>query len=264
MLRKLLIQRKETLQLLILKCNKWLSSAPEGSLRISCSGRAVSFYLQSEKYHKEEKPLKISKQRILIEKLIRKDYYSKLIPAAKEELKAVESLLQIKDNQTLAKIFDKLHPERQKFVSRVEETRESSLENWLNLPESAAEPRSGSYYIPTERGELVRSRNEYLIANALFHSGIPYKYEFPYEAVNGKILHPDFYVRNINTGQSFFWEHFGMMDDPNYVESSFMYKMKLYAADGLLPGQGLITSFSNRNHSLEPEEIKLLIEKFLK
>ena len=41
-------------------------------------------------------------------------------------------------------------------------------------------------------------------------------------------LHPDFYCLNLRTRQEFAWEHFGMMDDPDYA-STTAEKLRLYA-----------------------------------
>ena len=175
----------------------------------------------------------------------------------------VDSLLGIYDREYLGKAFDDLHPARKELVKPVELTRRRNLERWIGLESPDSEPEEGKYYIPTARGELVRSRNEYLIANALFRSNIPYKYEFPYKAVNGKVLHPDFYVYNRNTGQEFFWEHFGMMDDPDYVMNNMMYKLHLFSLDNILPGRNLIVTFSGGKYELNPTVIEQVIKEYL-
>jgi hypothetical protein len=262
MLRKYLKERKSFLQKTIKQCRQWLDKAPNGRLRISCSRGSVSFYRAGERYKKEVR-LSKDKDYSLILRLAKKDYYQKLIPVAEKELESVDNLLCLKEKQTLANVIASFHPERRKLISSIEETRENALNKWIDIPTPITEPRKGSYYIPTERGEYVRSKNEYLIANALFHAGIPYKYEFPYTAVNDVILHPDFYVKNINTGQEFFWEHFGMMDNPDYVVKSFMYKISLYQAGGIILGKNLIATFSGGKNELDIGTITAMIDAYL-
>ena len=261
MLRKLLRQRKSFLQRIISQCNRWLAKSPSGSLSISCSRGIAAFYQTSGT--KTRRRLSKTKDSLLIQSLAKKDYYSSLIPIAENELNTIERLLEIKDNQTLGKVYQNLHHERQKLVTPVEETRERTIQQWVDMPYPPSEPESGKYYIPTERGEMVRSMNEYMIANALFHHGIPYKYEYPYEAINGKTLHPDFFVKNKSTGDEFFWEHFGMMDNPEYVMNSFMYKTNLYSADGFFLGKNLIVTFSGGKYSLDEETINRIIKEYL-
>ena len=263
MLRKYLKERKSFLQKTIRQCRQWLEKAPRGKLRVSCSRGSVYFYHNRKIKGKDEIRLSEKEDSQLIQKLARKDYYRMIIPVAEEELKSIEHLLSLEENQSLANVFYTLHPARRKLVSPVEETREDALRKWIDIPTPPTEPRKGSYYIPTERGEYVRSKNEYLIANALFHAGIPYKYEFPYTAINDVVLHPDFYVKNINTGQEFYWEHFGMMDNPDYVMKSFLYKINLYQADGIILGKNLIATFSGGKCELDPDTIASMIDEFL-
>lgn len=262
MLRKYLKARKTFLQKTIRQCRHWLEKAPLGKLRISCSRGSVSYY-RTEDGGKKEFRLSKDKDYSLIQRLARKDYYQKLIPVAEKELESVDNLLCLEEKQTLANVISSFHPERRKLVSPIEETREDALSKWIDIPTPSSEPRKGSYYIPTERGEYVRSRNEYLIANALFHAGIPYKYEYPYTAVNDVVIHPDFYVRNTSTGQVFFWEHFGMMDNPDYVMKNFLYKVNLYQADGIILGKNLIATFSGGKCELDIDTVSKTIDAFL-
>ena len=74
----------------------------------------------------------------------------------------------------------------------------------------------------TERGDVVRSKSEVIIANILYQNRehILYKYERPLEIVeNGrkKTIYPDFTIINKNTGKITYWEHAGRMDDPYYA-----------------------------------------------
>ena len=261
MLRKLLKQRKSFLQRIISQCNRWLAKTPSGSLSISCSRGVASFFQTSGT--KNRRRLSKINDSLLIQSLAKKDYYSSIIPIAENELNTIDKLLEIKENQTLGMVYENLHYERQKLLTPVEVTRERTLQQWIEMSCTPSEPKSGKYYIPTEQGEMVRSMNEYMIANALFHNGVPYKYEYPYEAINGKTLHPDFFIKNKNTGGEFFWEHFGMMDNPEYVMNSFMYKINLYAADGILLGKNLIATFSGGKYYLDEETINRIIKEYL-
>ena len=81
--------------------------------------------------------------------------------------------------------------------------------------------------------------------------------------MNGKTLRPDFYVHNINTDQTYFWEHFGMMNNPQYVLNSFLYKITLYEAGGIILGKNLIATFSGGEYELSEEAISDLIQTYL-
>ena len=68
----------------------------------------------------------------------------------------------------------------------------------------------------TERGDLVRSKSELVIADKLHARGIDYAYEQPLVLPNGRIRYPDFTIADHARGVSFYWEHLGMLDDPRY------------------------------------------------
>lgn len=68
----------------------------------------------------------------------------------------------------------------------------------------------------TERGELVRSKSEVIIANMLHKLHIAYAYEQPLRADDGSVRYPDFTIDDAETGQRIFLEHLGMLDEPAY------------------------------------------------
>ncbi len=58
----------------------------------------------------------------------------------------------------------------------------------------------------TEKGELVRSKSEMNIANALFRTEIPYKYECPLTLNDGRVIYPDFTVLDVYNRRLVCWE----------------------------------------------------------
>ena len=68
----------------------------------------------------------------------------------------------------------------------------------------------------TERGELVRSKSELVIADKLHARGIDYAYEQPLKLPNGRTRYPDFTIADHAMGVTYFWEHLGMLHDPAY------------------------------------------------
>ena len=68
----------------------------------------------------------------------------------------------------------------------------------------------------TERGELVRSKSELVIADKLHARGIEYTYEQPLVLPNGRTRYPDFTITDHAMGVTYFWEHLGMLHDPAY------------------------------------------------
>jgi len=68
----------------------------------------------------------------------------------------------------------------------------------------------------TERGDLVRSKSELVVADKLYNRGVEYAYEQPLVLPNGRIRYPDFTISDHVRGVTFYWEHLGMLDDPKY------------------------------------------------
>ena len=68
----------------------------------------------------------------------------------------------------------------------------------------------------TERGDLVRSKSELVIADKLHARGIDYAYEQPLVLPNGRTRYPDFTIADHARGETFYWEHLGMLDNQRY------------------------------------------------
>ena len=74
-------------------------------------------------------------------------------------------------------------------------------------------------------GTKMRSYGELMISSRLEFYGIPYRYEerIDHPGVNRV---PDFTIRRPRDGKIFYWEHFGMIDNPNYYQE-FTQKIKI-------------------------------------
>ena len=42
------------------------------------------------------------------------------------------------------------------------------------------------------------------------------------------------------TAEYYYWEHFGLLDDPKYVSESVCRKIKLYSDNGIIPSVNMI------------------------
>lgn len=111
----------------------------------------------------------------------------------------------------------------------------------------------------TARGELVRSKSEVIIADALFYNGLEYQYE-PELILEGKKKRPDFKIVDADTGEEWYWEHCGMMSDAKYAER-WSEKEKFYAKNGLLRGKNLIVTEEYAGEGLDSHEINKIIKE---
>ena len=213
-------------------------------------------------YHKTlgKKRIYLSKKtdKGIIEILVRKVYYSEVLASARKELKMVNELLKYERSQPLAVPFYKLPKEQQSIQNPVERSVEDRVELFRNLKFREKETRTGNYRVKTARGDYVRSRAEQLIADTLFEHNIPYQYEMPFRChVEGIDLYPDFTIMDPVSGETVIWEHVGMLDNPNYVET-FHNKMETYLLEGVFPGHGMILTFK----TLVKSDVESIVEAY--
>ena len=108
----------------------------------------------------------------------------------------------------------------------------------------------------TARGELVRSKSEVIIANALYYKHLVYKYE-PVLELDGHIYRPDFMIDDEDTGEKWYWEHLGRMDDPEYRKKNES-KLAFYKKHGIEEGKNLIVTYDKAG-ALDSHEVDQII-----
>ena len=85
----------------------------------------------------------------------------------------------------------------------------------------------------TDRGELVRSKSEWIIADKLYAAGIDYQYEQPL-VLGGIERLPDFTIIDDDSGLTWYWEHNGLLDNIEY-RKRWERKLAAYREEGILP-----------------------------
>ena len=119
----------------------------------------------------------------------------------------------------------------------------------------------------TTRGELVRSKSEVIVANLLHANEIDYDYEREL-VIDGRpqAKYPDFTIEDEDSGETYYWEHLGMLGSPAY-KRRWKEKQAWYVENGILPledGGGpngaLITSRDEINGGIDSAMIEKLIQ----
>jgi ATP-dependent exoDNAse (exonuclease V) alpha subunit len=120
----------------------------------------------------------------------------------------------------------------------------------------------------TERGEMVRSKSEVIIADHLAHRGVEYAYEQSL-TIDGVTKYPDFTIEDMESGENFYWEHCGMLHVPSY-RRRWEDKLAWYRTNGILPheeGRGsrgtLIITRDEANGSIDSSRITQVLEQVL-
>ena len=120
----------------------------------------------------------------------------------------------------------------------------------------------------TARGEMVRSKSEVIIANALAARHVDYSYERPL-TIDGVTKYPDFTIEDMEFGQTIYWEHCGMLHVPSY-KRRWEEKLEWYQQRGILlqrdgPGSNgmLIVTRDEANGSIDSAKIASRIDAVL-
>lgn len=256
-----LLQRKTYLQQIIKNKKKALQKVPEGILNVCAHGNRTQYYFKKDSKDTHRKYMRES-ELPLVKSLCQKDYDEKVLLLAEKELFNLDRYLTIITKKTCDSVYDELVKQRQEHIIPIRLTDEMYVENWLNEEYTS---KSFPYDYPeyyTDKGERVRSKSEILIANALNKHNIPYRYECPVYLRDFVTLYPDFTVLNVRTRQELLWEHFGMMDLPEYAEKAVL-KLETYQKNNIFIGKQLILTHETSKHPINSKNIEKIILEYL-
>ena len=114
----------------------------------------------------------------------------------------------------------------------------------------------------TTNGTLVRSKSEVIVANELSAAGIEFAYEKRFRGHDGTFRYPDFTIEDAATGETFIWEHLGMLSDPRYAQA-WERKKQWYADSGVTEAGGengiLIISQDDSNGGIDAATVQALV-----
>jgi len=94
----------------------------------------------------------------------------------------------------------------------------------------------------------------------LYTNHIPFRYECPL-ILGDTTLYPDFTIRHPKTGNTYYWEHFGLMDNPTYSQNAYS-KLQLYSTHGIIPSINLITTYETKNAPLGTDIVEKIIKHY--
>lgn len=249
-LQEELIQLKKIVE----KAEERLTSAPAGSLRVrSWNGRTEFYYKNDNTDNKKEsrsngRYLK-KQEESLAKELIQKDYDMAVIKRAKVRIKAIEKFLEVYEKTSLQQLYQNTAPKRKKMLEEAILSDEEYAKRWQEVVYEGKKFLDDEVEIITERGERVRSKSEKIIADKLYALGIPYRYEYPL-VLNGNVrVYPDFTILKLPEREEVYLEHFGRMDDEDYVDS-VMYKLSTYEKNRIYLGVNLFVTHETGKNPL--------------
>jgi len=261
-LRKEMEERRNYLLKVKVEKEKALKNAPEGRLRINHRAGIAQYYHRIDP--KDFNGNYIRKTEVeLVKKLAQKDYDSKVYQSAVQEIEAIESCLCKFPAKEAEEIYALLREERKQFICPIEVPTEDFVKMWQSQSYEGKGFEEDVPEIYTAKGERVRSKSEMMIADMFEREGIPYRYECPLKLKGIGVVYPDFTMLHKETKKEIYLEHFGMMDNPEYLEKALQ-KIELYEQNGIYPGDRLLITHETKKTPLHRKTVSRMIERFLK
>ena len=237
-----------------------LQKYPKGQLHIYKEKRSYKWFAyQKEKKKRDYIP---KKQVQLARKLAQKQYYEMKLDEAETELRAIDAYmntLHSKKNSAHLRAL-KESEEFWKLAFPLADGIAQNLLEWSAAEYQANPQHRENLTVNTLNGQKVRSKSESIIANELLNRGIPFHYEELLH-INDWDYYPDFTIRHPKTGNTIYWEHFGMVDKGEY-RHKMVQKIQQYTSNGLIPGVNLILTFETSDSPLDINFVKLLIDYY--
>ena len=116
----------------------------------------------------------------------------------------------------------------------------------------------------TTDGTLVRSKSEVIVANELSAAGVEFAYERRFRGHDNTFRYPDFTIEDAATGETYIWEHLGMLSDPRYA-LAWERKREWYADSGVAEGGGeratLIVTEDDENGGIDSAVVQVKVRE---
>lgn len=248
--------------------SKRLSRAPAGVLNVSPHRGGFQYFRVTAKTGRKGEY--ISKEKMsLASAIAQRDYDAKMLAEIQRQRGVLEKCVAKYDVSVAENLYAQLHLARRSLVTPLVYPDEDFVARWSAVKYAGRGFDADSPVLMTARGERVRSKSEIIIADALFRKGIPYRYEYPHElllagARNRKriVVYPDFTCLNVRTHREFVWEHFGMIDVPEYCQNMAS-KMEMYLQNGFCMGKNFVMTTETHERPLNSMMVEAMLERLV-
>ncbi|MCR5735463.1 MAG: hypothetical protein K6G22_12730 [Lachnospiraceae bacterium] len=245
----------------IAKAKKDTGPYPEGNLRISSNKKQVRYYHITRKGDTQGKYIE-REHRDIAAALAQNEYNKQFLKKAEHELAMIERTISQFSRVNTDMIYENLSIHRRNLIRPYILTDELYAAEWQSriIRENPYMPENRIY--DTRKGERVRSKSEAILADMLYELGIPYHYEKPLKLINGKIRYPDFTMLKKRTREEIYLEHFGLMDNEEYLTGSLK-KLDEYRNNGIYPGKNLMFTYETQDDPLDIKGIRTMLKEIL-
>ncbi len=230
-----------------------------GHIHVSrCRGNFQYYYI--DKIHGTRRYMGADDEKD-IRKYIQKDYELALNERLKVLQKRIQKFISLYDIKELTDVYDNLNEGRKRYVIPLIEPNEMYIQKWLERHPGQQNPFPEDGIYQTNRGEMVRSKSEKIIADALEKYSVPYQYE-PMLELGYSTVYPDFVALNTRTRKTIYWEHLGILSDMDYASKNFK-KIHSYEKNGYLQGRDLIITMESSDAPIDVRLVEEKIREFL-
>ena len=233
-----------------------MDSLPEGTLQIQKNGRSYKHLRKIDGHRKYIRVGEID----LIFQLAKKTILKKMLQDSRRESRAVNAYLHWHREQDSVEECLAKQPHLAELTRPLFQIRDERLRKWAEdaYPSTAGHPEDLIHAGPC--GKMYRSKTEASIAYILYKKKIPFRYEWDRE-IGGIVYHIDFTIRHPKTGEFYFWEHFGRIDDIGYVMRNAP-KICDYESAGIVPGINLIVTCESRRYPMTISRIEEIVDRW--
>lgn len=232
-----------------------LECLPPGKLVCTDNGKHYKWY-NCNQHNKTYIP---KGNRQLAEQLAIKKYLTALLNDLLHEKSAIQFYLHHHAEHSKAQQLLK-HPAYRTLLAPYFSHSSQELSEWMTASYDCNPQHPEHLIHKSSSGNLVRSKSEAIIDTLLYFNKIPFRYECALTL--GEItLFPDFTIRHPRTGETYYWEHFGLMDNPSYSQSTFS-KLQLYTNHGIIPSIHLITTYETKEQPLGTDIVEKIITHY--
>ena len=238
---------------------KRLKTAPEGSIKILRKGHRIELYHRT--YKSDREGTYLNKAHFTLAKnLAQKDYDLRAAKILAKKIKLLSPLEKTYPQNELEQLYERYPQKVQQLIKPLTLSKQEYCKQWESVSYKGRPFDEKAPPYTTDKGERVRSKSELIIANALFHSKVPYRYEYPLQIKGIGEFYPDFLCLNTRTGREVLWEHFGLMDEATYRNNAIS-KLAKYSESGFVPGKNFIYTMETSTTPLNSRFVKKVIQE---
>ena len=238
-----------------------LSILPEGEFYSRYKNGVCCYFRRFRKAgnRKKERRIGIKKDPELLSALVRKKYVTEALTILEKDLAAAEDLLKAyipsDENSVMEKFIGKYPDLAGGIYHGTVDT-----EKWARSFRFESDFHEENLTSTAADGTKRRSKGEILIGAKLDQYNIPYRYE--------SMAHPDlkwipdFKIMRPRDNKLLFWEHFGLVNDSDYMDHCRT-KLIDYEKAGIVPWDNLIITYDQADGGINERLIDAMIHGWL-